>query len=379
MDGKRAPIYLLDWVRFIAATLVAGWHLGFRLFDPHAPHINRFAEGLPLGSPLLPGATMFGWVGVEIFFVISGVVISYSAARATPASFFVNRAARLFPVVVLGTVIIACIDLFVWRMPVVSVAKSAILTILFSPSGNIAPQFWTIPVEVVFYALVWIYVIRKRTDRLESLAWILLVVSALYWIAVSSGLIPPATRVARNLLLQHGMYFSIGILIFSVATHGVSFIRILAIVSGCLLALGEVHFATGKYGIKQYIDPTGWLIPYAIWLASLGLIIVSLFARNAIGRFVERFNLAHTSRALGLATYPLYFLHIHVGGLFATIGMRLSLTPAAAVLFGFAVSVAASLLVALSLEPPMARWMKQVLTPLLARLFPSEGRLAPQP
>ncbi|WP_368735457.1 acyltransferase family protein, partial [Klebsiella aerogenes] len=41
----------------------------------------------------------FGWVGVEIFFVISGFVIANSATKSSPAEFLLGRALRLYPAV----------------------------------------------------------------------------------------------------------------------------------------------------------------------------------------------------------------------------------------------------------------------------------------
>jgi peptidoglycan/LPS O-acetylase OafA/YrhL len=43
--------------------------------------------------------TWFGWVGVEIFFVISGFVIANSASKSSPKEFLFGRALRLYPAV----------------------------------------------------------------------------------------------------------------------------------------------------------------------------------------------------------------------------------------------------------------------------------------
>ena len=55
-----------------------------------------------VGYPQFPAAavfTWFGWVGVEVFFVISGFVIANSASKTSPIEFLISRALRLYPAV----------------------------------------------------------------------------------------------------------------------------------------------------------------------------------------------------------------------------------------------------------------------------------------
>ena len=81
-------IYGLDLIRFCAALLVVGHHLGFMIWvrniaDMHYRYLGPY--------------TWAGWTGVEIFFVLSGFVIAYSADRASASSFARSRFVRLYP------------------------------------------------------------------------------------------------------------------------------------------------------------------------------------------------------------------------------------------------------------------------------------------
>src|SRR5580692_7749566 len=85
---------LLDPLRFGAAFGVALFH---QLFWSWAwvsighPGFERTVAAdvqYPSAAPF----TWFGWVGVEIFFVISGFVIANSASRSSPKQFLVGRA-----------------------------------------------------------------------------------------------------------------------------------------------------------------------------------------------------------------------------------------------------------------------------------------------
>lgn len=360
MSSAREQIFLLDWIRFAAAILVSGWHLGYRLFDSSAFHINRFAAGLPPDQPLLPAVTIFGWIGVQIFFVISGLVIAFSAARTTASRFLVNRVARLYPVILLGTPLIAGIDILAWKMPVLRVAREAILTLAFFPVGTIAPQFWTIPVEAVFYACIWALVRTGRFGQVEIFALGMIVLDAAYWVLVERFGLNPMTQIARTLLLQHGFYFAVGTAIFRIAEHGLSIRRGAIVVCGCLLAMQEIRFALHKYQIAGKVGPDAWVAPYGIWILSLALIAAAVRYRAAIGRFTRRWSLAGVSRAVGLATYPLYFLHLHIGGLVATAALGTGMAPAGAVTLGFLAAVAVSLFIALAVEPVLAGWIRKI-------------------
>jgi peptidoglycan/LPS O-acetylase OafA/YrhL len=78
MKSDHNYAYGIDALRCLSAVLVAIFH--FTYYNPNA------RWGMP-----------FGWVGVEVFFVISGVVIANSASAASPKEFVIGRFLRLYP------------------------------------------------------------------------------------------------------------------------------------------------------------------------------------------------------------------------------------------------------------------------------------------
>ena len=78
----------LDVVRFGTALLVMMFHLCYWRNGRVAPDSDAF------------NATWwFGWVGVEIFFTISGFVIAFSAQNSEPKKFALSRLVRIVPMV----------------------------------------------------------------------------------------------------------------------------------------------------------------------------------------------------------------------------------------------------------------------------------------
>jgi peptidoglycan/LPS O-acetylase OafA/YrhL len=71
----------LDALRFAAASMVMLFHLGY------LPSVPPTVESNSAGVSYPELATLgFGWVDVQIFFVIYGIVISYSAEHGKSVS-----------------------------------------------------------------------------------------------------------------------------------------------------------------------------------------------------------------------------------------------------------------------------------------------------
>src|SRR3569623_1716793 len=88
--GGRA-IIAIDLLRFACALLVVGFHFGTAFAYSPSQSSAILLAGLPVGSAR---GTCFGWIGVELFFVISGFVIAFSAESGGPGDFVRRRALR---------------------------------------------------------------------------------------------------------------------------------------------------------------------------------------------------------------------------------------------------------------------------------------------
>jgi peptidoglycan/LPS O-acetylase OafA/YrhL len=89
-------LYILDGLRLVAALMVAVHHYvgTFRVNKPNTSPWGRPVEDI---FPDLFSFAVYGWIGVEFFFVISGFVICMSCWGKRPRDFLVSRVVRLYP------------------------------------------------------------------------------------------------------------------------------------------------------------------------------------------------------------------------------------------------------------------------------------------
>src|SRR5579871_1299708 len=98
----RRYFFWLDPLRFGSALAVAFFHQMFWSWARYSVGATPgFEQFVAVDVQFLSAApfTWFGWVGVEIFFVISGFVIANSANNSSPIEFVLSRALRLYPAV----------------------------------------------------------------------------------------------------------------------------------------------------------------------------------------------------------------------------------------------------------------------------------------
>lgn len=341
---QKPQIVGLDLVRFGAALLVMFYHFGY-LAGVRDPSLTV--------SPKVGDLASFGWVGVEVFFVISGFVIVYSANNRTAQQFLKGRVIRLFPGSLICSSITFAVLALIGRIDFAGWVGSAVL----SPWGPwIDGVYWTLGVELAFYALVWLLLLSGRFDNLSRVLIALGLLSCAYWflkagLAVFGGsarlpiidYLPG--RPTQLLLLEHGCFFAIGGLLWICLSAGQGTLARWSTIAVCL-AGGMIEIV----GMSRSLGTPGG--PAVVtWLTMLGLIIAALLANSSAVKFINpRF-----SRSLGLATYPLYLTHNAIG--LALMGMLVGmgwLTLLAPLLLAFGIAFAVSNI----LEPmvlPIAR------------------------
>lgn len=312
---KREHLYGLDLVRFGSAFAVLLFHLSqFSYLAPsHETMIDERAFAW------LGWVGVSGWVGVEVFFVISGFVIAASAEKSNAKDFLIKRGIRVFPALWVCSLIALSVSL-AWGMPTGEALNAFVRSIFLSPQGPyIDGVVWTLVLEAVFYLYVAVLLVigaRMRRDLLNIGGLLLGAVSVVFmcgYIAVHAldlGFAETLRRFPFKVaLLWHGVFFALGMLIRKAAREGLSPLETVASVMFTVFCLFEIvstviagseAFATEAYRIAMAAG---------IWIVAMIAIVASIFRSEMMARYIG----ARWVKQAGLMTYPLYLNHFAFG------------------------------------------------------------------
>jgi peptidoglycan/LPS O-acetylase OafA/YrhL len=347
MKVHRIQVHGLDLVRFIAAILVTVYHLGFRAWVSPG---HTLKEQLAIASFRPNGweFTCFGWIGVQIFFVISGFVIAYSAEGATPIAFIRSRISRLVPAMWIGASLGAVV-LIAWGQ-YDGLGYLYLKSLFFAPIGPwICGVYWTLGIEIVFYALIVGLLLFDRFRWLPHVSLIISVLSASFWFGVDNHIFTDEfPRATQLLLLNHGCYFALGTTLWLMHRRGLTVVNICV----CLLCFFAAYFQISSTNnieaISNGIMGISPVKPFVIWCISIAILILSVTYESFLAKIFA--PISSNIRLLGLVTYPLYLIHFHIGGSAMIVAYKSGLTPASALSIGISTSLLFSFFITTYME-----------------------------
>lgn len=351
----------LDLVRFAAAWSVMSYHLGFLEWNRATDPVGRvFRIGL---SPAAASMSS-GWVGVPVFFMLSGFVIALSAHGRTVRAFAVSRALRLYPCVWL------CVPLTAIAIaPDPLLASKIMRSITLWPIGPwVSGVYWTLAVEIAFYLLVAAVMAFKRSDALDLAGMTFAIIGSAYWLI---RLVDFATGGHAKAVFAwwegpHGSlvpvtsaeHFGFGLLLWSVVQNGTSRFRI-GLIALCMLAGVISTASSARYNLGLHGEPSYRIViaPALYMLGAVSIAACVLF-NDRLTRHLAPF--ASMTRIVGLLTYPLYLVHSEAGARIMRTAVGLGACSALLIAVG-TVLVMAGLV--LWLERYLRRWLGSLIAP----------------
>ncbi len=291
----RPRLYVLDGLRFVAALMVLGYHY-LTLRDGWGDDPQAF-------SPELYHVAQFGWLGVEVFFLISGFVICMSAWGRTLGDFVKSRVSRLYPAYWVAVLLTASV-LTLWPRVRSADSLETVLTNLTMLQQGVGVSdlddvYWSLFIELKFYLLFALVVYKGVTYRRCVLF------CGLWTVAGVVAYKADTSFLSVWAIAPYSPYFIAGIAFYLMHRFRPTML---------LWAIVAVEFLLAQHYVKgRVVMNLGDKAATAHdWPARIGVLLAFLLmAAIALGLF-DGVRWRWLSRA-GSLTYPLYLLHMYIG------------------------------------------------------------------
>lgn len=296
MRGQSAKLPSLDMARFVAAAMVALFHLSYIIYD--------LSGRVPFSM-----AFRSGHAGVEFFFVLSGFIILYVHRGDIGKSnrlggFLWKRIARIVPGLWLILIPWGILSLVASDRGSELTPLSVLMDVLLIPHHGpvLINLTWTLQREVVFYTFFAFLLINARLGLVLLVIWQVAIISS-FLFSINLGLY------GTKLLGLNNIGFGLGMLIalyFNQLTWKAHF----ALLIGAAMFVGAMAAAWWVGGpFSGEVRPLGLNNSILIFTAAAFLLVLGLVARDKLAEKSERpmFEL------LGGASYILYLVHAPVG------------------------------------------------------------------
>ncbi|WP_150549387.1 acyltransferase family protein [Pseudomonas marincola] len=332
MDNKSEVFNFLSLLRGVAVSFVIWAHLGgwWLSSKGYSSFLQDGWEGIFV-KPL----HLFqngGHLGVLIFFLVSGYIITHVSLRETALEFSIKRIFRIFPALAVALLITYIISYFCKRFgisyplglgdhDVSSYISSFFLINYLNGAVAVNGVTWTLLIEVIFYALTAVLMTMTRNNPTGATYFFIALVSFSIMLA---GVVP-----GLKLLSFYSVYILfllVGRSYYLGSSGVISTKESASLIVTCLFLY--IAFYEYIYPGSLFTNPSP---AYPVIYSDILAMIIFMFAAN-------------TCRSIGRAgifvadsSYSLYLLHLPVGGL--------SLVFLDAAGFGFEVSFVVSLLI----------------------------------
>ncbi|MFC8450836.1 acyltransferase family protein [Kitasatospora sp. NPDC057223] len=303
---RAARLYALDGLRLVAALSVVSFHW---TADAGVPEI--WGGRVPADfMPRISGVTSYGWLGVQLFFLISGFVICMSCWGRTAGDFFLSRVIRIFPAywaAILLTAAVLLLTPSLGRPGARIIELKMVLANFTMFPGQLGflyvdGVYWTLWMELQFYLLFAIVVAKGLTYRRAV---------AFCGIWTVAGLLAPETGIPllKTLMMpDQSPYFIAGVAMFLMYRFGPNLLLWGIVGFSWLLAITRID------RIKPvYDDASGHTLSW-----SVVAVVVTLCFLLIIGVALGAFNWVRWKglTIAGALTYPLYLIHQEAGWTF---------------------------------------------------------------
>ncbi|ANS78709.1 putative membrane protein [Serinicoccus hydrothermalis] len=319
---SRPRLAALDGLRLVAAVAVLAYH--YTSIDQEFWG-NAAGEEFPTPSIF----TRYGYLGVELFFVISGFVILMTAYGRGLPGFVASRLSRLYPAYWAAVVLTVLLQAFWDGGRQVEPVEALVNLTMMQEAWDITSvqgAFWTLWVELKFYLLIGVLLALGGITRRRAIA-----LAMLWPVLAELARATDADLLASLLIPSWAPYFAGGMLLYLLHREGPDLLVGLGLGLNVVLCIRQATiFAEERALVHSEVAIS---TPVVTVLVLVMFAAVYACSSGPLARLEWRWlTLA------GALTYPLYLVHGQFGffvieSLSGTMSSYLVLVLAAAVSF----------------------------------------------
>ena len=293
MDNKFKRTYELDLIRFLAAVSVVIYH--------YKTLIVKSMDNYPDFTASLYSITKFGYLGVDLFFIVSGFVIFSSALNRTPSEFAISRIIRIYPTLwVCATATAAILIIFTGFGSFQPLKYVTNLTLFHSYMGidSIDGVYWTLVTEIKFYLCMFLLIYFGLFNKYKIWIAIWLCLTILFFVNSQPFFL------GWFISPYYSPYFISGIIFYLARKDGYNLFYVITLLTSLVLASIYAYDVIDSF--SKNISQLDRVIAVAI-VCSFYLIFLLISLEKLTLKASKVFII------MGGMTYPLYLLHNVIG------------------------------------------------------------------
>jgi peptidoglycan/LPS O-acetylase OafA/YrhL len=353
MQNEKTRNISLDLVRIFAAF----WVLGFHWFAPSNIAQLRTVPSMDWARPIYYDVFEWGFLGVDIFFILSGSLIAKSAIDNEWFNFAKHRFVRLFPAYFL----VALLSLFLYPL---ATNYPMNVEMIFSLTGlqfwiggpKLIAAGWTLPIEIGFYFLITLALLfynKKRNFGSLELRNFLNIWLLLHILSISVNFQPAQIFFVTSF----APYFIFGAALSLIKSRGDLFSNIFTLSISFVLILRTILHRVESFPDLRH----KFFASFLLLICMSGIIIYS----NKPVKNPRTNLLIKSVPTLSRMTYPIYLLHLEVGLAFVYFFVKAGLTSGYAFI--------ASLLLVLVISYVIVRFFEPFCKRIIFKYFVTRG------
>lgn len=289
---KTERLVLIDLMRFFAAFSVLIYHFAYK---------HSLTDDLTTASlPAFQSIFKYGFLGVDLFFLISGFVIFQSIHHGDINRFIFSRLKRLYPAYWF-CVTFTCIIMLIAGNNIDFSVFIINLSMLqeFINIEHIDGVYWSLTIELIFYFWMALLLLKGNQENFENYTLLFL---GLYLLNL---FVPLPYKIQTLIIAQWGAYFIAGAIFFKCYQSGFTIKRILILIICLILSWINANKYIAKLSLHFNDEFNLLYVCTVISVFYILFMVISLKLTNAFK--------CYGAITLGSLTYPLYLLHQNIG------------------------------------------------------------------